>query len=104
PCYPNGAIRPLLGRDSAEKREIAPARIVNGRVQIRGNAVMYDRNEVGISDRPPLVIGDRDQRHLAEAEIERLEVGNVLPTVKSRHRPVGHLAKQREMELVDMEM
>jgi hypothetical protein len=27
-----------------------------------------------------------------------------LPTVKSSHRPVGHLAKQREMELVDVEM
>jgi hypothetical protein len=65
---------------------------------------MYGRDEVGVGDRPPLVIGDRHQRHLAEAEIERLEVGKVLPTVKSCHRPVGHLAKQREMELVDMEM
>src|SRR6202048_2387947 len=32
PCDPNGAVRPLLGRDAAEKRDIAAARIVNGRV------------------------------------------------------------------------
>jgi hypothetical protein len=44
------------------------------------------------------------QRHLAEAEIERLEVGKVLPTMKRCHRPVGHLAKQREMKLINMEM
>jgi hypothetical protein len=30
PCYPNGAVRPLFGRDSAEKRDISAARIVNG--------------------------------------------------------------------------
>jgi hypothetical protein len=26
PCYPNGAVRPLFGRDSAEKRDITSAR------------------------------------------------------------------------------
>ena len=30
PRYLDGAVRPLLGRDSAEKRDIAAARIVNG--------------------------------------------------------------------------
>jgi hypothetical protein len=69
-----------------------------------GHEVTLLRDEVGVGDRPALVIGDRHQRHLAEAEIERLEVGKILPTVKSRHRPIGHLAKRREMKLVDMEM
>jgi hypothetical protein len=55
---------------------------------------MYSRDEVGLGDRPPLVIGDRDQRHLAKANIEGLEVGKVLPTVKSCYRPIGLLAKQ----------
>src|SRR3984893_4557054 len=32
PCYPNGAVGPLLGRDAAEKRDVAAARIVNGPV------------------------------------------------------------------------
>ena len=32
PCDPNGAVGPLLGRDAAEKRDVAAARIVNGRV------------------------------------------------------------------------
>ena len=104
PCYPNGTVGPFFGRDSAEKRDVAAARIVNGLMQIRGNTVMYGRHEVGVGDRPPLIIRDRHQRHLAKADIERLEVGKVLPTVKSCHCPVGQLAKQREMELVDMEM
>jgi hypothetical protein len=56
-CYRNGAVRPLFGLDSAEKRDIAAARTVDGRVQIRGNAVMYGRDEVGVRDRPPLVVG-----------------------------------------------
>jgi len=30
PCYPNGTVRPLFGRDSAEERDIAAARVVNG--------------------------------------------------------------------------
>ena len=63
---------------------------------------MYGPDEVGIGDWPPLVIGDRDQRHFAKANIEGLEVGKVLPTVKSCYRPIGLLAKQREMKLVDM--
>jgi hypothetical protein len=41
----NGAVRPLFGRDSAEERDIAAARIVNGLVQIRGKAVMHGRDE-----------------------------------------------------------
>ena len=100
--YPNGSVRPLLRRDSAEKRDIAAARIVNGCVQVRWNAVMYGPDEVGIGDWPPLVIGDRDQRHIAKANVERLEVGKVLPAVQSRHRAICHLVKQREMKLLDM--
>jgi hypothetical protein len=65
---------------------------------------MHGREEVGVGNRPPLAMGDRHQRHLAKAEIERLEVGTVLPAVQGRHRPIGHLAKQWEMQLVDMEM
>ena len=65
---------------------------------------MNGRDEIGVGDRPPLVIGDRHQRHLAEAKIERLEVGRVLPTVKSGHRVICHLGKKRKMKLVDVEM
>src|ERR1700730_420419 len=53
PRYPDGAIRPLFRRDTAEKRGVAAARIENGRVQVRGNAVMYGPDEVGLGDRPP---------------------------------------------------
>src|ERR1700730_3427151 len=104
PRYPDGAIRTLLGRDSAKKRDIAAARIANGCVQVRGNAVMYGRDKVGLGDRPPLVVGDRDQRHLAKSDIERLEIGKVLSAVKSRHGAICHLGKKRKMKLVDVEM
>jgi hypothetical protein len=53
PRYLDGAVRPLLGRDSAEKRDIAATRIVNGRVQVRRNAVMYGPDEVGLGYRSP---------------------------------------------------
>ena len=43
---------------------------------------MHGRDEVGVGDRQPLVIGDRHRRHFAEAEIERLEIGPVLPAIK----------------------
>jgi RNA polymerase sigma-32 factor len=48
------------------------------------------------------VTGDRDQRHIAKSDIEWLEIGKVLSAVKSRHRAICHLVKQREMKLVDM--
>jgi hypothetical protein len=63
---------------------------------------LHGRDEVDLGDRPTLVTGDRDQRHIAKANVERLEVGKVLPAVQSRHRAICHLVKQREMKLVDM--
>jgi CRP-like cAMP-binding protein len=58
-------------------------------------------DEVGLGDRPPLVIGDRDQGHFAESDIERLEIGKVLSAVKSSHRAICHLGKKRKMKPVD---
>jgi hypothetical protein len=63
---------------------------------------LHGRDEVGLGDRPTLVTGDRDQRHIAKSDLERLEIGKVLSAVKSRHRAICHLVKQREMKLVDM--
>src|SRR5205823_2720128 len=97
PCYPNGAVGALLGRDSAEKRHIAAVRSVNGRVQVRGNTVMYGRDEVGRGNRSLLVIGGRDQRHFAKSDIERLEIRKVLSAMKSCHRAICHLGKKRKM-------
>ena len=60
-----------------------------------GMPLMHGRDEVGLGDRPSLAIGDRDQRHLAEAEIERLEmcqtVGSSLDTAD--YHSLGHLEK-----------
>ena len=46
----------------------------------------------------------RHQRHVSKPNIERLEVGKVLPAVNCCQRPIGHLVKQRKMKLIDMEM
>jgi hypothetical protein len=42
---------------------------------------------------PPLVTGDRDQRHFAKSDIERLEVGTVLSAVKSSQLPSAQSGK-----------
>src|ERR1700726_5318718 len=65
---------------------------------------MDGSDEVGLGDRPPLVIGDRDQGHFAKSNIERLEIGKVLSAMKSSHRAICHLGKKRKMKLVDVEM
>src|ERR1700730_9096249 len=65
---------------------------------------MDGSDEGGLGDRPPLVIGDRDQGHFAKSDIERLEIGKVLSAVKSSHRAICHLGKKRKMKLVNVEM
>ena len=60
--------------------------------------------EIRVGDRLSLGIGDRHQRHVAEADIQRLDVVKVLPSVQSGHRPIGDRPKQREVKLVDVEM
>ena len=61
-------------------------------------------HKVRVRDRLALRVGDRHQRHVAESDIERLEIVQVLPAVKGRHGPVGHRPKQRKMKLVDVEV
>src|SRR6202521_4002460 len=65
---------------------------------------MYGRDDFGIRNQPSLVTGDRHQRHVAEPDIKRLEIGKVLAAVQSGHCPIGHRPEKRKMELVDVEM
>jgi hypothetical protein len=50
---------------------------------------MHGRHKIGVRYCPPLVIGDRHQGHLVETDIERLEVGKVLSTVKRCQNALG---------------
>src|SRR5580704_17303245 len=65
---------------------------------------MYGGDDVRICNQPPLVIGDRHQRHVAEADIKRLEVGKVLAAVERGHCPIGDMPEKRKMKLIDVEM
>jgi len=51
-----------------------------------------------------LGIGDRDQRHVVEARIERVEIGEVLAAVQRGDSAVRDVTKQGKMELIDVEM
>ena len=66
--------------------------------------MVYGRHEVGFRHRLPLCIRDRDQRHLGKAQIQWLDVREVLPAMQRRDRPAGHRFEQREMKLIDMEV
>ena len=61
-------------------------------------------DEIGVRDRRALTVGDRDQRHFVEAEIERPQVRQILPAMQRRQRAAGKRPKQRKMELVDVEV
>ena len=60
--------------------------------------------EVRVRHRPALRVRDRNQRHLAEAQVEREQIRQVLTAVQRRDRAACDWPKQREMELIDMEM
>src|SRR6185312_17414291 len=51
-----------------------------------------------------LIVGDRNQWHVAEAAIEWFEITQILPAMKRGQGPSGQRAEKREMEQVDMKM
>jgi hypothetical protein len=55
----------------------------------RAAAVMNRGDEIRFGDRLALGIGDRDQRHVAETDVKRLEVVQVLPAVQGGHGTMG---------------
>ena len=61
-------------------------------------------HEIRGRERGTLRIGDRDQRHIVDRSMERLQIGDIQAAVKSRQCPRGYRAKDREMEVVDVEM
>jgi hypothetical protein len=103
-CDANGAVRALLRGDSSEEGHVAATRIANRLVQVGGNAVVNGCDEVAARHRSALGMGDRNERHLGKTDIERLEIRDVLPAVQGCDRSGSQRAKQRKMELVDVEM
>ena len=73
-------------------------------MQVSRNAVVYRRNKIGMRQWFALVIGDRNQRHFAEAGIERLEIPQILSAVKRGQGPGRQRAEKGEMEQIDVKM
>src|ERR1051326_8302986 len=73
-------------------------------MQVSRNAVLDGRNKIGVRQWFALVVGDRNQRHVAEAAIEWFEITQILPAVKRAQGPSGQRAEKREMEQIDMKM
>ena len=73
-------------------------------MQVDREAVVDGRREVGVRHRAALSVGDRDQRHVVEAQIEREQIGQVLAAVQRGDSAARDRPEQREMELIDMEM
>ena len=62
------------------------------------------RDKIGVRQRFALVVGNRDQWHIAESGIERLEIAQILPAVKRGQGPGCQRAEKREMKQIDMKM
>ena len=100
----DGVIDALFRADAPEERQVVPARIEIRVMQVGGNPVVHGRHISRGRRRFPLCVGDRDERHLREAAIERLEVRKVLPAVQRGEGAMSDRSKDRKMELVDVEM
>ena len=73
-------------------------------MQIKWHAMVDGGDEIGTLYWATLAVGDRDQRHFAEAEIKRLQVRQVLPAVQRRYGTANKLPKQRKMVIVSVEV
>src|ERR1700691_4896216 len=68
------------------------------------NAMVDRRNKIGMGQRFALVIGDGNQRHVAEAGIEGLRAPQNLSAVQCGQGPCRQRAEKREMEQIDVKM
>ena len=73
-------------------------------MQVDRKAVIDGCREVGVRHRPALIVGDRNQRHVVEAEIERNEIGQVLAAVQRGDGAARDRPEQRKLKLIDMEV
>ena len=100
----DGAVGPLLRRDAAEKGDVVAARPGVRAMQVDRQAVIDGRREIRVRHRAALIVGDRNQRHVVEAEIERQEIGQVLAAMQGGDGAARDRPEQRELELIDMEV
>src|SRR5689334_1114461 len=100
----DGAVGTLFRRDAADERQIATTRLEYRLIEMLGDAVVDGGHKVGVGDRPPLGVRDRYQRHIAKADVEWLQIGQILPAMDRGYGALGVRAKERKMKLIDMEV
>ncbi len=99
----DGAVRPLLGRDAAQERQIAVRRFVE-LVDLGGHAVQHRARPVGEGQGLALVVRDRDQRILRPAAIDARQVLQVQAAVQGGQGLFRHVLEHRELDHVGVEM
>src|SRR5262249_13174589 len=100
----DGMVHALFRTDTAEKRQILPARFEVHAVQFSRDPMINRGNVASRRCRLALRVRDRHERHFAKVAIEYLQVGKVLSPMKRGQRPVSDRPEDRKMKLVDMEM
>ena len=100
----DGTVRTFFRRDAAKKYRVSSARIVVGLVQVGRDAMVHGGDEIAVCDWSALIVGNRHQRHVAESDVERFEVVQILAPVQRCHGPLGYRPEQWKMKLVDVEM
>ncbi len=60
--------------------------------------------EVRVWHRTVFDVEDQNQRHVAEAQVEWEQIGQILTTMERRNSASCDRPKKREMELIDMEV
>src|SRR6476660_2221984 len=99
----DGAVRAFLRRDAAEKGKIAAVRLGRA-MQAYWDAVEDGAHKMNVRYGATLGVGDRDQRHVVEPRIKRVQIREVLAPVQRGHSAARDVPKQGEMELIDVKM
>ncbi len=99
----DGAIRTLLGRDTAQEGKIAA---VAGAEAIKAGlqSVQHRPGPVGPGHGAALVVGDRHQLELRPAAVDGGQVLQVEPAVQGGQGAFGHVLEEGEMDHVGVEV
>ena len=97
----DGPVGALLRRDAPQEGEVLAG--LEARLEHVGRQAVVDRRDpVGLRQRRSLVVRDRDDRHVAELGVDRLEVRDVEPAVERRGVWHAEPPRQREVEVVEV--
>ena len=100
----DGAVGPLLRRNTAKEGEVSAARVCGEGQQILRQSMWHRAGPAYRGQRKALAVGYRDQRDVRKGGVVGLEVGKVEAAVQGRQRAVGETGHEREMQQINMEM